>query len=155
MKLSKLECVILVLPILGILDVLSTFFAGWRGYPIHLYEAGVFASYFAQGGLLHLYVFVYLGILSGMAAVFIFIKREVSTGRFYDEFLLLLLVAAICFIEAFLVGVIVSNFLLGLGWLTPLGGFRWLMYLSVFVTILAYIWNELKELFGFDTYGED
>ncbi|MDH5447953.1 MAG: hypothetical protein OEY24_06035 [Candidatus Bathyarchaeota archaeon] len=154
MKLSKLDWVILVLPFLGIFDVLSTFFVAWRGYPIYLYETGLFASYFAQEGLLHFYVFVYLGILSGIAAVLLFIKREISTGMFYDELLLLLLVAMICFIEAFLTGVIVSNILLGLGRLS-LDGLLWLIYLSVFVAILMYTGDELKELFGFGVNGEE
>jgi len=154
MKLSRLDWVILVLPVLGIFDVFSTFFGTWRGYPIYLYEAGLFASYFAQEGLLHFYVFVYLCILSGMAAVLFFIKREVSTGIIYDDLLLLLLIATICIVEAFLTGVIVSNFLLGTGRL-PLGGLRWLIYLSVFVAILTYTWDELKELFGFGVHVEE
>lgn len=145
---------ILVLPVLGVLDVLSTFFAAWQGYPIHLYEGGVFASYFAQRGLLYFYAFIYLGILSGMAVVFLFIKREVSTRMLYDELLLLLLIVAICLIEAILTGVIVANFLLGLGRLEPLGVLRWLIYLSVFVAILTFAWDELKELFGIGEIGE-
>lgn len=145
---------ILVLPALGVLDVLSTFFAAWQGYPIQLYESGVFASYFAQRGLLYFYVFAYLVILSGMAAVFLFIKREVSTRMLYDELLLLLLVASICLIEAILTGVIVANFLIGLGRLESLGVLRWLIYLSVFVAILTFAWDELKELFGIGEIGE-
>jgi len=147
--------VILVLPVLGIFDVFSTFFVAWQGYPIYLYEVGLFASYFVQEGLLHLYVFVYLGILSGMAAVLLFIKREVSTGRFYNELLLLLLVGTVCLAEAFLTGIIVSNFLLGVGRVTSLGGLRLLIYLSVFAAILMYTWDELKELFGFGVHGEE
>jgi len=155
MKLSRLDRVILILPVLGILDVLSTFFAAWRGYSLHLYEVGVFASYFAQKGLLHLYVFIYLGILVGVAGVLLFIKREVNTDRFFDELLLLLLVGVICLIEARLTSVIVSNLLLGLGQFTLLKRLNWLIYLSVFVTILAYTWDELKELFGFGMYDND
>lgn len=155
MKLSKLDWVILVIPVLGIFDVLSTFFAAWQGYPVYLYEVGLFASYFAQKGLLHLYIFVYLGILSGITAVLLFIKRELNTGRYFDEVLLMLLVVVICLLEALLTNVIVSNFLLGLGRFTPLGGLRWLIYLSVFVVILTYAWDELKELFGFGIHGKD
>ena len=155
MKFSKLDWVILILPVLGIFDVLSTFIVVWRGYSLYLYEVGVFASYFAQIGLLHLYVFVYLGVLSGMSAMLLFIKREISTGIFYDDLLLLLLVAAICLVEAFLTGVVVSNFLLGLGRFTPLGTLKWLIYLSVFAAILTYTWDELKELFGLGINDED
>jgi len=153
MKLSKLDHVFLVLPLLGVFDVLSTFFAVWQGYPIQGYEVGLFASYFAKKNLLHLYIFLYLGILSGMAAIFLFIKREVSTDRFFDKLLLLLLVGAIYLIEALLTNVIVSNFLLGLGIHAPFSWLRWLIYLSVFVIILVYVWDELKELFGVDAYG--
>ncbi len=155
MKLSRLDWVILVLPVLGVLDVVSTFFAAWRGYPIYLYEVGLFASYFAQEGLLLFYVFVYLGILSGMAVALVFIKHEVSTGKFYDELLLLLLIATISLAEAFLTGVIVSNFMLGLNRFMPLGGLQWLIYLSVLVAILMFTWDELKELFGFELHGRE
>lgn len=153
MKLSKLDHVFLVLPVLGVFDVLSTFFAAWQGYPLHVYEAGLFASYFAQKNMLHLYIFLYLGILSGMAAIFLFIKREVSEDRFLDKLLLLLLVGAIYLIEALLTNVIVTNFLLGLGIHALFSRLRWLIYLSVFIIILVYIWDELKELFGADVYG--
>ena len=78
MNLSPLDRVILLLPVLGVLDILSTFFAGWRGIPIQLYESGLFASYFAQRGLIHIYIFIYLGILSGMAGTLLFIKHEVN-----------------------------------------------------------------------------
>jgi hypothetical protein len=143
----------LYIPLLGVFDVLSTFFAAWQGYSIHLYEVGLFASYFAQRGLLPLYVFAYLGILSGMAAFFIFLKREVSTGFFLDGLLLLLLVVAVGLIESVLASVVVSNFMLALGRpMPPL--LRWLIYLSVFVIILSYSWDELLDMLGFDAYDE-
>lgn len=153
MKLSNLDKVILLLPVMGVFDVLSTFFAAWQGYSLYIYEVGLFASYFAQRGLLILYVFVYLGILSGMAALLFFIKRDVSTSESHDELVLLLLVTTIYLLEAVLANVIVSNFLVASGSLAPIGGLRWLIYLSVFVTILAYTWDELKELLGFSAYG--
>ncbi len=147
MKLSKLDRVIL--------DVLSTYFVVWRGYPIYLYEVGLFASYFARLGLLHLYGFIYLGILAGMTGGLLFIKHEVTTGEFHDELVLLLLVGAICFGETFLTGVVVSNFLVGVN-KPPLSGvLQWLIYLSAFVTIIVYTWDELKELFGLGVCGED
>ncbi len=152
-KLGKLDKVIIFLPVLGVLDVFSTFLAGWRGLPISLYETGLFASYFAQKGLLNLYVFIYFGILLGMATVFLYIKLEVSSDGFLDRLLLLLLVAAICIIEAFMAGVIMSNFLIGLGRPIPISPVRWLTYLSVLVAILAYVWDELRELFGFGSFG--
>jgi hypothetical protein len=149
MKLSRLERAIGCMPILGVLDVLSTFFAAWQGYPIHLYEVGLFASYFVRRGLLLFYVFAYLGILVGIAALLIFIKRDVSTGqgRLFDDLVLLLLVLTVGLIEGVVVGVIVSNCMIALGkpMLAPL---RWLIYLSTFAVILSYTWDELKELLG-------
>lgn len=88
-----------------------------------------------------------------MAAIFLFIKREVSEDRFLDKLLLLLLVGAIYLIEALLTNVIVTNFLLGLGIHALFSRLRWLIYLSVFIIILVYVWDELKELFGVDVYG--
>jgi hypothetical protein len=145
MKSSKLERTICCLPVLGVFDVLSTFFAGWMGYPIHLYEVGLFASYFSQRGLLFLYVFVYLGFLVGVAALLVLMKRDVTTGkgRLFDDLVLLLLVLSVGLMEGVLVGVIVSNCLIALGrFMLP--ALRWLIYLSVFAAILSYTWDELK-----------
>ena len=155
MKLSSLDWVILTIPVLGVLDVLSTFFVALQGYPIHIYEAGLFASYFAQAGLLPFYVPFYLGILSGATAVLLFIKRELTTSKFHDELFFMLLVFAICLVEAVLTNVVVSNFLIGLSRFTSLGGLRWLIYLSVFVSILTFTWDELKEQLGFGKNGKD
>jgi len=152
MKLSHLDRVILLLPVLGILDILSTFFADWRGIPIQFYESGLFASYFAQTGLIHIYVFIYLGILSGMTGTLLFIKHEVSSSRFFDELVLFLLVVTICLIEAVLTNTILANFLFGVNPQIILGvsqSLRWPVYTSVIITILVYIWDELRYLFGF------
>ena len=154
MRLSRLERVILCIPVLGTFDVLSTFFADWQGYPISVYEVGLFASYFSLRGLLPVYVLAYLGILSGIAALLIFIKRDVSRGFFLDGLVLLLLVIAVGLIEGVLIVVVVSNFMLALGKLMP-SLLRWLIYLSVFAVILSYTWDELKELFGFGAYDEE
>jgi hypothetical protein len=154
MRLSRLERVILYIPVLGFFDVLSTYFAAWMGYPIHVYEVGLFASYFSQRGLLPLYVFAYLGILSGIAALLIFIKRDVSKGVLFDELVLLSLVVAVGLFEGVLASVVVSNSMIALGKLMP-SLLRWLIYLSVFVIILSYTWDELKDLFGFDAYGKE
>ena len=154
MRLSRLERVILYTPVLGAFDVLSTFFAAWRGYPIDVYEVGVFASDFSQRGLLSLYIFVYLGTLSGIAALLVLIKRDVSKGFFLDELVLLLLVMAVGLIEGVLASVVVSNFMIALGKFMP-SLLRWLIYLSVFAVILSYTWDELKELFGFGAHDEE
>ena len=154
MKLSRLERVIAYLPVLGVFDVLSTFFADWQGYSINVYEVGLFASYFSQRGLLSLYVFAYIGTLSGTGALLILIKRDVSKGFFLDDLVLLLLVTAVGLIEAVLTSVIVSNFMIALGKLMP-SGLRWLIYLSVFAVILSYTWDELKELFGFGGHDDE
>lgn len=154
MKLSKLERVIFYMPVLGVFDVMSTFFAELQGYPIHIYEVGLFASYFSQRGLLPLYIFAYLGILSGIAALLVFIKRDVSTGALFDELVLLLVVVAVGLIEGVLASAVVSNSMIAMGKLMP-PSLRWLIYLSVFVAILSYTWDELKELFGFDLHAEE
>lgn len=153
MKLSRLERAILYMPVLGAFDVLSTFYAAWRGYPIEIYEVGLFASYFSQRGLLHFYAFAYIGILFGIAGLLVFIKRDVSKGTLFDELVLLLLVLAVGLIEGVLASVIASNFMIAWGALMP-RSLRWLIYLSVFAVILSYTWDELKALFGFDVYGE-
>jgi hypothetical protein len=154
MRLSRLESVILCIPVLGTFDVLSTFFADWRGYPIDMYETGLFASYFSRRGLLPVYVLAYLGILSGIAALLILIKRDVSKGFFLDGLVLLLLVTSVGLIEGVLTSVVVSNSMIALGKLMP-SLLRWLIYLSVFAVILSYTWDELKELFGFGAYDEE
>jgi hypothetical protein len=153
-KFSRLERVILYIPLLGVFDVLSTFFAAWRGYPVHLYEVGLFASYFAQRGLLPFYVLIYLGILSGMTAFFIFLRRDVIKGLFLDGLMLLLLFVTVGLIESVLASVIVSNVMLALGNLMP-PLLRGLIYLSVFVAILSYSWDEMRDLLGFGAYEDE
>jgi hypothetical protein len=95
MSLSRLDGVIVFLPVLGVLDVLSTFFAAWQGYPLAQYETGLAASFFARRGLLNLYVCVYLGILAAMTAVLLYIKRDLQGGRLFDKLVFLLLTAVV------------------------------------------------------------
>ena len=145
MRLTRLESVIVLLPILGVLDVLSTFFAAWQGYPIAEYETGLVAAFFAQRGLLSLYVFVYLGILIAMSGVLLFIKRDLGVDGVLDKPVFTVLTAAVGIVEALVTGAVVSNLLIGLGG-HLVEEARWLIYISVFVTIVTFVRKEVKEV---------
>lgn len=145
MHLSRLDRVIVFLPILGVLDVLSTFFAAWQGHPIEEYETGLVAAFFAQRGLLSLYVFVYLGILVAMSGVLLFIKRDLGVGGFLDKLVFAVLTAAVGIVEALVTSVVISNLLIGLGGYL-MEEARWLIYISVFVTIFILVRKEVKEV---------
>jgi hypothetical protein len=153
MSLSRLDGVIVFLPVLGILDVLSTFFAAWQGYPLTQYETGLAASFFAQRGLVNLYVGVYLGILVAMSAVLLCIKRDLQGGRLFDKLVFLLLTGVVCIIEATVTSVIVSNLLIGFGG-RLVEEARWLIYISVFVVIFVFIRKEAKDMLGFTANGK-
>jgi len=112
MGLSRLDKVILVLPVLGVFDVLSTLYVGYLGYPPATYEAGFLAGLFARHGLLYLYIPVYLGILVSIVWVLLRIKRELRPSVLLDKVVYLLLVGVVCFIYARLFGTIVMNVLL-------------------------------------------
>jgi hypothetical protein len=154
-NLSKIDLVVSILPVLGALDVLSTLFAAWRGYPIHIYEVGPFASYFAHRGLLYLYVFLYLGILSGVAVLLVFMRREVTTRRIWDRLVLIMLVLTACLLEAAIVNAVVSNLLLGLTGSASPSLLVWLVYASIITAILVYTFNDLRESFGLGDHGKE
>ncbi len=153
MSLSRLDGVIVFLPVLGVLDVLSTFLAAWQGYPLAQYETGLAASFFARSGLLNLYVCVYFGILAAMTAVLLYIKRDLQVGRLFDELVFLLLTGVVCIIEATVTSVIVSNLLIGFGGYLVEES-RWLIYISVFVAIFVFIRKEAKDMLRFTVNGK-
>lgn len=153
MRLDRLDVVIIFLPILGMFDVLSTFLAAWQGYPTEQYETGLLASFFAQRGVIHLYVLIYVGILMAMSAVLLCIKYDLLIGRFLDKVVFLLLTVVVCIIEAIMMSVVVSNLLIGWGgYLAEVP--RWLIYISLPVTILTFIRNEVEAMLGLATHGK-
>jgi hypothetical protein len=112
-RLDRVDKVIWVLPILGILDVLSTFYAEWLGYSLLLYEVGSLASFFAELGLLNAYIPVYLLFLVGVAYAFWYIKNRVlHPSHAFDRVLFLLLVIVAGYVCVRLTATIIGNVLL-------------------------------------------
>lgn len=149
MGLSNLEKAIVILPILGVEDVLSTLYIEYSNRPLKVYETGFFAKYFLNVGLLYLYIPIYLVILLGIAWVMLYIRRSLKPSFLLDKVVFILLIGATCFMDSFLSGVIVSNILIGLGrTLNPIelmDVMRVLVGISVGFTIISYIKKEAVE----------
>jgi hypothetical protein len=145
MGLNRLDEVIMVLPVLGALDVLSTLYAAYLGYSLERYEAGFLAGYFARLGLLYLYIPVYLGILIGMVWVLLQIKKKLKPSALLGKAVFLLLVGVVCFMYARLFGTIVMNILL-LGSLRVQGGMvEVVVYLSAVGYVIMLVWRDVLE----------
>jgi len=145
MGLSRLDKVILVLPVLGVFDVLSTFYGGYLGYPLERYEAGFLASFFARHGLLYVYIPVYLGILAGMAWVLLRIKRELSPSASLDKVVFLLLVGVVCFMYARLFGTIIMNVLLFSDGSISGGLVEGVVYFFTVGYVIMLVWQDVVE----------
>jgi len=145
MGLSRFDKVILVLPVLGVLDVLSTLYGGCLGYSLERYEAGFLASFFARLGLLYVYIPVYLGILAGMAWVLLRIKRELSPSALLDKVVFLLLVGVVCFMYARLFGTIIMNVLLFSGRGVSSGLVEGVVYLFTVGYVITLVWRDVVE----------
>jgi len=145
MGLSRFDKVILVLPALGVLDVLSTLYGGYLGYPLERYEAGFLASFFARHGLLYVYIPVYLGILAGMAWVLLRIKRELSPSALLDKVVFLLLVGVVCFVHARLFGTIIMNVLLFSSRSISGGLVEGVVYFFTVGYVIMLVWRDVVE----------
>lgn len=143
MGLSRLDKVILVLPILGVFDVLSTLYAGYLGYPLEKYEAGFLAGFFAMHGLLYLYVPVYLGILVGMAWGLLRIKRRLNPSVLLDKVVFLLLVGVVCFVYAQLFGTILTNIFLFSNRKVSKGMMEGVVYLFTIGYVVMLVWRDV------------
>lgn len=150
MKLSNLQKAIVVLPFLGIEDVLSTFYVEYSGYSLKVHETGSLARYFMDTGWFYLSIPLYLAILSFMALIMLHIRNSLKSSLLLDKAVFLLLIGTVCFMDAFLSSVIVSNLLFGLGkhQTVNMEGVRILTGISVGFAILAYVKNEMVEFLG-------
>lgn len=142
---SRLDKVILALPVLGVFDVLSTLYIGYLGYPMDKYEVGFLAGFFARHGLLYLYIPVYLGILVGTAWVLLHIKRKMNPSALLDRVVFLLLVGGICVIYAGLVGTILMNILLFSDRKVSNGMVKVVVYLFTVGYVAMLIWHDVVE----------
>jgi hypothetical protein len=157
MKLSNLQKAIVILPFLGLEDVLSTFYAEYGGYSLKVYESGSLARLFMDAGWLYLYIPLYLVILSCMALIMFYIQNNLRPSLLLDKVVFLLLVGVVCFMDAFLSSVIVSNLLFGLGKHTTvnMSGVRVLTGVSVGFAILAYMKNEAVQFLSSNLSGDE
>jgi len=110
--LGRLNMAIWVLPVLGVLDIFTTFHIANLGYSIEKYEVGLFAGYFARMGLLHYYVPLYILILFAFSFILWTIKNSLDPNSGIDRFLFGVLIFVLCFVYGKLSMVIASNILL-------------------------------------------
>ncbi len=145
MGLRRLEKVILVLPVLGVFDVLSTLYISYLGFPLEKYEGGFLAGFFVRHGLLYLYVPVYLGILFGVAWVLLHIKRKLNPSASLDKVVFALLVVVVCFMYARLFGAILMNLLLLSEGKVSGGIVEWVVYLFTIGYVVMLVWRDVME----------
>ena len=144
-KLTRLDKLILILPFFGFLDLISTFYAEYRGYSLGKYEVGFLASYFFKAGSLYYYIPLYFLILFGMAAGMLYIRSKLALSSSWpDKIVFLLLVMSVGIIEAKLVGTAVSNVLLTTATRTELRDFGKTM--AYLVIILVVLWSAKNEI---------
>jgi hypothetical protein len=109
--LDGIDLTIWILPILAILDVVSTFYVESYGYPLILYEGGLFASYFARAGLIYFYAVVYVLIVVGFAYVLWYIKNRVlDSSKAADKAIFILLILGIAYMYMELTASFIGNF---------------------------------------------
>jgi len=154
-RLDRVDKVIWVLPLLGVLDVLSTFYAEWQGYPLAIYEVGFLASFFAELGLLYAYIPVYLLFLVGVAYALWFIKgRVLHPSHAFDKALFFLLVLVAGYVCVRLAVTITGNVLLpyyATGKVS-MSTITIIVSLSTALALTLYLWEEI--LLWLKTNGE-
>jgi len=111
-KLSRINMAIWILPVLGFLDVVTTFYVSSLGYPLERHEVGLFASYFARMGLLLYYVPLYLIILSIFSFVLWQMKNSLNPLSNIDKLIFGFLIFVLCFVYGKISATIASNILL-------------------------------------------
>jgi hypothetical protein len=147
-SLDSVDKIIWVLPVLAVLDVVSTFYVDSLGYSIAYYEQGFFASFFVQAGLIFAYVYavVYVLIIFGISYVLWYIKnKKLKSTDAFDKAIFLVLVGVTCFIYVRLTVAFITNFFLpnilergiDLFWLDMV------VSLASLFTLVYYMWYDV------------
>jgi hypothetical protein len=113
--LDELDTVIWILPFLGLLDIISAFYAAGRGYSLGSYEGGSFSSLFVAGGSIYgyFYALIYMLIIGGIAYLLWHIKNKVlEPSRAFDKALFVIVVVVTVYIYASLTVAFLLNFFL-------------------------------------------
>jgi hypothetical protein len=146
--LDNVDKVIWVLPLLGVFDVISTLYTESLGYSLALHEVGLFARFFASTGLIHVYIAIYLLIVSGIAYILWFIKsKRLSSSQFFDRILYVFLVGVACFMFMRLTASFTGNLLIPyfadatVSWFLAI----FLVYLSTAFTLTLYLWRDVAK----------
>jgi hypothetical protein len=114
-SLDGVDNAIWVLPLLSLLDVVSTFYVQSQGYALERVERGFFASYFVSAGSIYIYVYVviYLLIMVGIACLLWYIKnKELKPSRRFDRIFFLALVGVVFYVYTRLATTLLMNFFL-------------------------------------------
>jgi hypothetical protein len=148
MPFDNTDKVILALPVLGFLDVISTFYVESVGYPLETYEAGVFARFLVSVGGVAIYIYAAFYVLCfvGLAYALWDIKnRRLNVSVLFDKCLFLFLVSVACFIfvrlsVAFAENLLLPYFVSGAVSLIPTSV---LLYSVITVCLAFYIWHDV------------
>jgi len=113
--LDAVDKAIWILPLLALLDVISTFYVESLGYSLQYYEQGFFASFFVRAGSIYLYLYavIYLFITVGIACVLWYIKnKELKRSQMLDKLFFLVLIGFVFYVYLRLTAAFAVNFLL-------------------------------------------
>jgi hypothetical protein len=146
--LDAIDNVIWILPFLALLDIISTFYIGGRGYALGSYEWELFALLFARGGsfFVYLYAAIYLLIMVGIAFALLFVKnKKLNPSRRPDKAVFLIMIGVVFYIYMRLTAAFIMNFFLpsiiqrGLDMLQ----LTFFIYVGAFVSLGFYTWDTV------------
>jgi hypothetical protein len=135
-----------MLPVLAVLDVVSTLYIESLGYPLVWYEVGFFARFFVRAGLAYVYAVVYLLIIVCFACVLWFIKNRIlKPSSSIDKALFMLLVGGICYMYMTLTATFIGNFSLpyALDNGIDLYALNILIYLGAGMSLFFYLFSDV------------
>jgi hypothetical protein len=145
--LGNVDKIIWVLPVLALLDAISTLRLESLGYPLSQYEKGFFATFFVNAGLIYAYLYavLYVLLVVGISYVLWYIKKKLDRSNTVDKGIFLALVGVTCYIYVRLTEALSINFFLpaildrgiGLLWLTAF------IYVSCVISLSFYLWSDV------------
>ena len=111
---DRIDKIILLPPLFGFLDCLSTLHAQFCGFPLEKYEAGFLASFFAKAGLFVYYIPISISVFALISCMLFYLRKLQIVKKFptsYQKVVFLLILLEAFFIPTWQIHTILSNIL--------------------------------------------
>lgn len=111
---DRIDKIILLPPILGLLDCLSTLHAQFCGFPLEKYEAGFLASFFAKAGLFVYYIPISISVFALISCMLFYLRKLPMAKKLpnsYQKAIFLCILLEAFFIPTWQIHTILSNIL--------------------------------------------